>query len=227
MTRSKSWLHIFFLLSSLLFLGVTHRGVILGDHLFMAIGIPSWSQPETGQGLHYSAILGLVLIIVSASLTIGYFKQRYKYVVRTVLIFCVVFFHSFPLMSEQAFYLIHRNQTGIGVVDLLKKDSRCQYVTIEDTVSVQCTLRLMNYGEGTEHTFIRPIIYDRYDQGIWSFIEVPHEKVVLPPRSNAMYTIHFESKPDDRVRVFNASGTKHSIGVEVFNDGQKKEVYTY
>lgn len=229
MISIRGWLHVLFLLCSLIFLGVTHRGTIVGDRIFHAIGISPWSDPETNQGFHYSMIFGIVMVILSGKLTINHFRQRYKkYVGRTIMISCIIFFYSYPLLTEQVYYLLNGNKSGIEVVDLLKKDSRCVYSTQEDTVPILCNLRVTNYGRQTEKIWIRPIIHDYGDfKGIWSFVEVPHQEIALPPKSNKMYTIHFESMPDDRVRAFGAGGTSHTFGLEFVKDGQKKEIYTY
>ncbi|MCM3781701.1 hypothetical protein M3231_01830 [Neobacillus mesonae] len=71
----KGWFYILFLLSSLVFTGLTHDGVTTGDYIFHAIGIPPWSIPELNQGIHYSAIFGIIMIILSGKLTINYFNK--------------------------------------------------------------------------------------------------------------------------------------------------------
>lgn len=52
-----------------------------------AIGIPPWSDPIMNQGVYYSSIFGIVMLIISGNLTIKHFRKRYKnYVGRTVVI---------------------------------------------------------------------------------------------------------------------------------------------
>lgn len=92
MIKGKGWMAVLFLLSSLVFVGITHQGTMFGDYLFRTIGIPPWSEPATNHGLHYSAIFGIIMLIVSGNLTIMHFKQRYKkYVGRTVILFLSFF----------------------------------------------------------------------------------------------------------------------------------------
>jgi hypothetical protein len=228
MTFIKGWLYVLFLLSSLVFLGITHRGSVAGDYIFRGIGIPSWSDPVANLGLHYSVIFGLVMLILSGSLTIRHFRQRYKkYVGRIVWISCIIFFNVYPFLTEQVYYLTHMKKTGIEAVDLLKKDSRCMYGTQEDKVTIQCTIRIINYGGQNENVSIRPIIQDYGNRkGIWSFAEVQYQEITLKKRSNIKYNIHFESKPDDRIAELRASGTADIFGLEFVKDGQIKEVIT-
>jgi hypothetical protein len=228
MTIIKGWLYILFLLSSLVFMGITHRGSMAGDYIFRVIGIPPWSDPVTNLGLHYSVIFGLVMLILSGSLTIRHFRKRYtRYVGRIVWISCIIFIKIYPFLTEQVYYLAHMNKTGIEAVDLLKKDSRCMYGTQEDNVTIQCTIRIINYGGQNENMWIRPIFREyRNHNGIWSFAEVQHQEIALKRRSNIKYDIHFESKPDDRIAEYRASGTADIFGLEFVKDGQMKEVFT-
>lgn len=169
------------------------------------------------------------MVILSGNLTIKYFRQHYiKYVGRTVLISCIIFTYIYPLLTEQLYYLSYAKKAGIEAVDFLEKGSRCIYGTQENIVSIQCDLRITNYGGHNERVWIRPIIQENGDyKGIWSFVEVPHQEITLTLRSNNMYSIHFESKPDDRIAEFGASGTANSFGLEFVKDGLKKEVFTY
>ena len=229
MKSIKGWLYVLFLLCSLVFVGITHRGSIVGDSIFRAIGIPPWSNAEESQGIHYYTIFGIVMVLISGNLTVTYFRQRYKkYVGRTVLISCIIFIQLYPFVTEQMSYLLYANKTGIEVVDLLKKDSRCTYNTQEDTVHIRCNLRVINYGGQSESMLIRPILYDNNDfEGIWSFVEVKHQEIILDPRSNDLYTIDFETKPDDRAVEYGAGGSTNRVGLEFVKDRQKKEVFTY
>lgn len=226
--RNKGWLYVLFLLCSLIFAGVTHRGSAVSDYVFNAIGIPPWSNREQNMGAHYSTIFALIMLILSASLTIRYFRQRYeKNVGRTVVISCIIFIYVFPFMTEQLYYVAHAKKTGIEVVDFLAEDSRCSYSTQEDIVYIDCTLRIVNYGGTEESMMIRPIFQDITDfESIWSFAEIQYELITLEPRSNQTYKIAFETKPDERTAALGAGGTRNSLGLEFLKDNQKKEIYT-
>jgi hypothetical protein len=227
MTRIKGWLYILFLLFSLIFVGITHQGTMVGDYLFRTIGIPPWSEAATNHGLHYSVIFGIIMLIVSGNLTIMYFKQHYKkYVGRSVVLFCIIFIYLYPILTERLYYLVNVNKEGVKVVDFLEKDSDCMYGTQEDIVKIQCTIRLINYGGQNETIKIRPIFREYGNsQGIWSFIEVQPQEINLLPRSNLKYNIQFESKPDAMIPETGASGNTNYFGVEFVKDGQKKEVF--
>lgn len=227
MPRKKGWMYVLFLLSSLVFVGITHQGSMVGDYLFKTMGIPPWNDPATSEGLHFSAIFGIVMLILSGNLTIKHFRLRYKqYVGRTVIISCIIFIYVYPLLTEQLYYLAHVRKTGIEVVDFLDKDSYCTYGTQEKNMSFQCSLRIINYGGQNESVRVRPIIQSIGDsKGIWSFVEVQHQEITLQPRSNRVYNIIFKSKPDDRITEFGASGSTNYFGVEFIKDGQKKEVF--
>jgi len=80
----KTMLYIAFLLVSLLLLAVDHRRVVLGDTLFRFVGLPPWS--ENDQGLHYSAVLGIILTFISGNLVIRHFRVKYKRVARKVVV---------------------------------------------------------------------------------------------------------------------------------------------
>ncbi|WP_339315257.1 hypothetical protein [Paenibacillus sp. FSL R10-2734] len=227
MTRIKGWLYILFLLFSLIFVGITHQGTIVGDYLFRMIGIPPWSEAATNQGLHYSVIFGIIMLIVSGNLTIKYFKQRYKkYVGRSVILYCIIFIYLYPILTEQLYYLVNVKNEGVKVVDFLEKDSDCMYGTQEDIVKIQCTIRLINYGGQNETVKIRPIFREYGNsQGIWSFVKIQPQEITLLPRSNIKYNIQFESKPDVMIAEFGANGNTNQFGVEFVKDGQKKEVF--
>jgi hypothetical protein len=63
--------------------------------------------------MRMKSILGLVMVIISGKLVAKHFRQRnIKYAGRKVLIFCIIFFYSFPSLTEQIYYLDYRNQTG-------------------------------------------------------------------------------------------------------------------
>ncbi|TLS53307.1 hypothetical protein FE782_03255 [Paenibacillus antri] len=225
MSRKQGWGAVLLLLCSLLLLGVTHRGTILGDQLFQAIGLSAWSDMEKRQGFHYSVIAGFILLVYSANLTIRYFRQRHRLVGRTVFLVCVAFFATFPYVTEQALVLMHRNDTGIDVVDVLKKDSRCSYATVDDTVPIQCSIRLVNYGGAAEQVQIRPLFREFGSEGIWSYVEVEFVHLTLDPRSNQVYGISFTTKPEERLRSTGVSGTAMSFGVEMIVNGEGKEVF--
>lgn len=225
MGRDKGWLYVLFLLISLVFLGVTHRGDVFGDQVFRFLGLPPWSQFDRNEGLHYSAIFGIVMLLVSGKLAIRYFRKRYKTKVgRTIVLICILFFYTYPLVTEQAYYLAHWNQKGLQAVDFLKKDSRCRYQTKDSAVSMECTIRLVNYGGQTETVKIRPIIEPHgRSNGIWSFVEIQYQQVSLLPRSNEVYDIHFTSETYERLKTWNAGGSTISFAVELIV-GDRKEV---
>lgn len=227
MTKIKGWMAVLFLLFSLIFVGITHQGIVVGDYLFRTIGIPPWSNPATNHGLHYSTIVGIIMLIVSGSLTIKYFRHRYKkYVGRTVVLSCVIFITLYPFLTEQLYYLVHVKEKGIKAVDYLKKDSSCMYSTQEDKVSFQCTIRLINYGGQNETVTIRPIFREYGNsQGIWPFVEVQPQEITLPSRSNIKHNIRFESKPDARIAKFGVSGSTDYFGMEFVKEGQNKEIF--
>lgn len=227
MKRFKGWLYILFLLGSLIFIGVTHSGAIAGDYIFTIIGIPPWSDPVTNQGAHYSTILGIFMVIISGELTIKYYKKCYNnYVGRTVVISCLLFIYVYPLLTEQIYYLVYRNQQGLEVVDFLKKDSSCMYNTQEKVVSMDCSIRLINYGGQSEYLSIRPIIQEYGDfKGVWSVAEVQYHEISLRPRTNQVYNIHFDSKSDKRIAEYGASGSTDSFGIELLQEGKRKIVF--
>ncbi len=86
MDRKRGLGYVPLLLGSLLLLAVDHRGAMLGDRLFRTVGLPPWSEPGTNEGMHISAVTGIVLWIVGARLTIHYFRREYRRVGRKVLL---------------------------------------------------------------------------------------------------------------------------------------------
>lgn len=142
------------------------------------------------------------------------------------MISCILFIYVYPLLTEQLYYLTYRNNTGLEVVDFLKKDSRCMYSTQEDVVSIQCSIRIINYSGQNQSLSIRPIIQEYGDiKGVWSFAEIQPQEITLNPRTSMVYGVHFESNPDDRIAEFGASGSTNSFGLEFVKDAQKKEVF--
>lgn len=227
MKSFKGWISIILFLSSLIFLGIDHRGNMLGDYIFEWIGISPWSDSESNLGEHYSSILGIIMLIFSGSLIIDQLRKlKYKYVGRTIIIFGMLYFYVYPFLTEQWYYLANRNNTGIEAVDFLRNDSRCTYRTNKDILSLQCSMRIVNYGRQSESIEVRPIVQESgYMKSVWSLADIQHQAIILSPRSNRVYSMNFESNPDHRLASYGASGTTNSFDLEILKDGQLKEMF--
>lgn len=218
----KAMLYIAFLIVSLCFLAVDHRGVVFGDHLFRLVGLPPWSNHD--QGFHYSVILSMILIFISGNLVIKHFRTRYNKVARKVVIACIIFFIMFPAMTKGTMMLVHYNHSGLAVLDYSKKDYRCSHTTHDDVVSYHCTIKLFNYGNQSETVQIKPIIERIAAQSSdIPAIEIQYKQVMLRPRSEATYSIAFESEPTANTSF----GFSKDGGVSFKLDGQEKRVFWY
>lgn len=49
---------------------------------------------------------------------------------------CIVFVILFPLITEQFMFLLKHNSTGIESMDLLTKNSNCNFQTTEKDVNI-------------------------------------------------------------------------------------------
>lgn len=219
--KYKGVLFAAFLLVSMLFLAVDHRGNVFGDSLFRWMGIPTWSGPRENEGFHISPFIGLILLIISARLTVGHFRKTYAKAGRVVLLACIAFFFLVPFITERFMYVIHYNQTGITVIDYNKKKSISSFVTENGTVTVNCNLPLMNYGNRVETVRVRPTFNNVFVGHELSAVDFPFQEITLRPHSSENYSMTFTGK---LVNIYSTSGTASEFGVEIVKDGLHKTI---
>jgi len=157
--RKQFKLHKGFLFLGILFLGIFlvanhHLGYSVGDSVFRAIGIPPWSREN---GLHYSAITGIIFLIVGYLGTTIYYLPRYKKIRSRVIIGCILFVWVFPFLSKTFMFSVHYNATN--AIGYAPNQTKCSYISDEASetgVTASCSFILFNYGKSSEVS-IRPI----------------------------------------------------------------------
>ena len=74
-------------------LGVTWNstGLCVGDNIFLALGLPAWSNGTSGT--HYPAILGAFLIMIGAGVLNTTFQKKNRAWVWVIVVFVLIVFH--------------------------------------------------------------------------------------------------------------------------------------
>jgi hypothetical protein len=221
MLRRKDLLYMLFLIASLLFLAIDHRGIIIGDRIFRIMGVSPWSD-HRNQGIHYSIIVGIVLALISGNILVKHLRIQYMKVGRKVVAFCIIFLLLFPIVSRWLMVIGNLNNSGVSALDYSSKDFTCEYHTNDGIVLFQCKIRLLNYGGNSETVYIKPVFQDNFNQssGLAS-IELKYVELVIPPRSNRTYSMRFTSTPTN-LTIF---GATMSGGVSFESKGEKKAVF--
>jgi hypothetical protein len=117
-------------------------GFSLGDKLFNLVGLPAWSNGQSG--LRYPAILALCLLVIGA-IWVGR-ELGFKSLL-VLIIACALLSPGAVSWSEAIYYKVH---SGIWAIDYDPHSSRIDYAgeTDNHTLAVSGQLALTNYGGG-------------------------------------------------------------------------------
>ncbi|TCZ79251.1 hypothetical protein E0485_05105 [Paenibacillus albiflavus] len=107
---------IILLVTGTLLLAKTHIDLSVGDLIFQFIGIPPWSNGHE-LGLHYSVLLGILLVLLGIVGTVQLYKHRYPKILSRIIICGIIILYIFPFMTEKATFLLKHNSTGISSID--------------------------------------------------------------------------------------------------------------
>lgn len=223
--RNKAILYILLLVLSLAFLAIDHRGIQTGDYLFRLVGLSPWSNASSNTGLHYSVIIGFILLLISGRLVISHFRKKYDKVGRKVVICCIAFFLFVPILTRWSLVAVNLNHSGIIALDYSMKDYKCSYkynsrANNDEKVMVQCTIKIYNYGNEGEVVEVRPILNyyfanNEYDK---ERMELEYARIHVPARSDMTYSMSFSGETN----LASISGFAREGGVQFRQDGAER-----
>lgn len=201
MWRRKLIIYSAFFIGSLIFLAIDHRGVSTGDYLFRALGLSPWSDGRNNQGLHYSVVIGIVLLLISGQLLIHHLRTKYDRVGLKIVVFSFIFFILFPVASRWLFVVGNLNSSGLSALDYSSKDYNCSFRYSEDEALYVCTIKLFNYGKQQELVEIKPYFDDPHSAIIAEASpKIEYKTIVIPPRSDSTYTLFFDGLLDHEAK---------------------------
>jgi len=204
------------LVTGTLLLAKTHLDLPVGDLIFQFIGISPWSNGHK-LGLHYSALLGILLVLLGIVGTVQLYKHRYSKILSRIIIGGIIILYIFPFMTEKATFMLKHNSTGITSIDFSRDKTKCHFTYKEDQILAQCSISLYNYGKLEEIT-IKPV--DLYHEN-----EVVFESkaIGISPHSQFGLWMQFEGKLRNETRMTGTSSGNYYLELEV--NGDKKILY--
>jgi hypothetical protein len=121
----------------------TPTGFSLGDKLFLAIGIPPWSNGQTG--FHYSILITFVLLLI------GFMEARRAFTGRQLLLlFLLLSLLTPPSVSllKPAYFKMHH---GLAAIEYNPQQSHFDLRTSADkqNMEISGTVALTNYGRNS------------------------------------------------------------------------------
>lgn len=162
-------------------------GFSLGDKLFNLVGLPAWSNGQSG--LRYPAILALCLFVIGA-IWVG--RELGGKSLLVLIIACVLLSPGAVSWSEAIYYKAH---SGIWAIDYDPRNSQIDYASESDnhTLAVSGQLALTNYG-GDPVTFGIKVLDDTLPPG-----EVIFPKgIILNGEDGAKDSEQFTLEPGER-----------------------------
>lgn len=210
----KKVLFIVMFVVGLLLIVNDHLRYTPGDYLFQWIGVSPWTKGQN-LGVHLPVVIGLLLLLIGGIGTVKVYRHKYPKIRSRLIISCIVFIILFPIATEQWMFLVHRNSTGVGSVDILVKESQCQIKTNENVVRAQCSIPVFNYGNEVQLT-LRPV----FDSDL-----IVLEEVTIPiePHSSPTLGLEFHGSLQQ-----NESGIGDGFlreGIEIKIRGEKIVLY--
>jgi len=185
---NKGFVFLGTLVVGIFLLAEHHLGYSMGDSIFRTIGIPPWSK-ENGLGLHYSAITGIILLIVGYLGTTIHYLPRYKKIRSRVIIGCILFVWAFPYLSKPIMFAVNYNATD--AIAYMPDQTKCNYSSDEASETVIqgiCSFTIFNYGKPSE-ILIRPIANPA--------ITFKAEKISLSAHSKNRFHLSFTGEQQD------------------------------
>lgn len=197
MKKFKGLIGIGLIIFGLIFGINTYQHQAAGDTILRFLGLPAWSNNAESTGLHYSAILALIIVVAGFILAVSHYKEvpriRLKLVLGSIAIAVL-----YPLFTEQSMFILKSNAKGLEAVEYIKNKSTCEYETMDDQLIIDCSVKINNYGKNTEDVYV----YPSNDGGS----DLKPEKLSLPPHSQNMYHISFHVPVDEGETLMGEDG---------------------
>ncbi|WP_105980393.1 hypothetical protein [Bacillus paralicheniformis] len=205
MKRFKGVIGIGLIIFGLIFGINTYQHQAAGDTILRFLGLPAWSNNAESTGLHYSAILALIIVVAGFILAVSHYKEVPRIKLKLVL-GSIAIAVLYPLFTEQSMFILKANAKGLEAVEYIKNKSICEYETMDDKLNIDCSVKINNYGKNTEDVYVYPSNDGRSD--------LKPEKLSLPPHSQNVYHISFYVSVDEGEAFIGEDGEPDIIIVQ-------------
>ncbi|SDC07502.1 hypothetical protein SAMN02799630_02603 [Paenibacillus sp. UNCCL117] len=215
---------------SIIWMKETSMGFIVGDYLLGLLGIPAWSRGGES-GLHWSAISGLVLLLL------GWLEaRRYGRTVRSrrwwtrYNVVLVLFFMTYSTLAGKLPYVWMAGAQGVEAIGYSPKGSECSYKSEppqEQVVIVMtCSYRLVNYSGKPVTFLLSPDVNRRLGggmnlHGIIRPVEFEPFRHTMEPRAEMSFTTSFRSGP---VGSYSGEGSFNQVRFLLSSEGITRQL---
>jgi len=203
------------LVTGTLLLAKTHLDLSVGDLIFQFIGISPWSEGRES-GLHYSVLLGMLLVLLGIVGTVQLYKHRYPKILSRIIICGIIILYIFPFITEKAMFMLKHNSTGITSIDYSKNKTKCNFTYKVDQILAQCSISLYNYGKLEEIT-IKPVDLYHENEAVFE-----SRTIAISPHTQFGLSVQFEGEFLNGTRMTGMSSGNY---LELEVNGDKKILY--
>jgi hypothetical protein len=229
MTKKKILGAIWFILIlfSISFVYSTPNSSAWGDELLRKVGLRAWSKGS--EGLHYTVIAALIIIILAYNRVIYYLKDIYPKFTRRLIAILIIFFIIYPGIYLNIHKVILAHSKGLNAIEYYRKESSIQFKNEEDNyIKLDGQIQFENMGDQLvkfnvkliPDNFFRKDFYDKEyitvtkpdTEEIEEFIVYPHTKQIVP--------ISFKVKTDKSLS--NLNGIMTDLNIIIFDKDKEK-----
>ncbi|MPQ26891.1 hypothetical protein [Bacillus paralicheniformis] len=185
---------IILIVIGLLISAENHQSVSVADALSGFLGLP---------------VRNLVVLICMLMLLIGFIMAwRHYYGVPWIrfklFLFIIGISVFYPLVTEQLMLFQKWNAHGDDAVEYMKKGSTCSYQGDMEEGSMDCEVKVNNYGKNTERVQLTPDMVNEFD--------FQPEELELSPHSQETYNVTFTAPGNEDVH---GSGMKEEPRIKI------------
>lgn len=198
-----------------------------GDELLRKAGLRAWSKGT--EGLHYTVIAALIIIILAYSRVIYYLKDIYPKVTRRLPVILIIFFMIYPGIYLNIHKAILAHSKGLNAIEYYRKESSLKFYNEEDKyIKLVGQIEFENMDNELVKFNVKLIpdsffLKDFYDKEfitatksdtgeIEEFIVYPHTKQIMP--------ISFKVKADKSFS--NLNGRMTDLNIIIFDKDKEK-----
>lgn len=188
----------------------------VGDIIFEALGLQSWSNGYTG--LHYTLIYSILIFIIGFIGVNLFLKEKHPRFVKRLPVILIIFLISYPILTSTVVKIIKSNSTGLYAIHYLKKDSEINFETSRDEefLIVEGSFKFRNYSDKEMKFYIKYLD----NEMLLKEISIDKEIVAVYPDTNEPQL--FIIQPKSTVSIKATFKLNKKIGADV--KGWSKEV---
>ena len=185
------------ILLSVLFCENRHN-FLLGDFILKKMGVRVWSDGNSG--LHYTAIIGIILILLGVLGIIRFKEDVHKNFGKFVVMFLIVWSIIYQPTYDLAYGFVKSNLNGLQSIEYIRDGSQINFTNNGDVISVDGKIKIKNYSNDKKEFYIKIPIREDYLSKNAEIITVGNtlkepNKFVIWPNNQVDLDINF-SIPD-------------------------------